>query len=173
MLVRTLGLVFMLVLSGCAALQQINSSGYLAIEVKEAIEQASEQLQKPQSNIRVSQKNGLVLLLGDTTSKELREQAYQAAVAVDGVIKVHNEITIEARPLGIVSVNDGAITSKIKAQFLNVEGLSPNQVKVVTYRGVVYLLGQVTRSEAAAATEAARKVSGVQKVVRIFDYLDN
>jgi osmotically-inducible protein OsmY len=37
---------------------------------------------------------------------------------------------------------------------------------------VVYLLGLVKRKEADDATQIARTTGGVQKVVRLFEYLD-
>ncbi len=41
--------------------------------------------------------------------------------------------------------------------------------KVVTERGVVYLMGRVTEREANRASDIARGVSGVQKVVKVFE----
>jgi len=43
---------------------------------------------------------------------------------------------------------------------------------VVTENSVVYLMGLVKREEANDATEIARTTSGVQKVVRVFEYID-
>ena len=69
--------------------------------------------------------------------------------------------------------NDSYLTSKVKARFIdNSGGFSANQVKVVTESSVVYLLGLVTRKEAAAAVEIARTTGGVQKVVRMFEYIE-
>jgi osmotically-inducible protein OsmY len=42
---------------------------------------------------------------------------------------------------------------------------------VVTERGVVHLMGRVTEGEAERATQAARRVPGVQKVVRVFEII--
>jgi osmotically-inducible protein OsmY len=66
--------------------------------------------------------------------------------------------------------NDSYITSKVKARFLDARQFNPIHVKVVTEAGTVYLMGIVTRKEADDATEIARTTSGVQKVVRVFEY---
>jgi osmotically-inducible protein OsmY len=69
--------------------------------------------------------------------------------------------------------NDSYLTSKVKARFVDNGGnFSVNQVKVVTEGSVVYLMGLVTRKEAEAAVEIARTTGGVQKVVRVFEYIE-
>jgi osmotically-inducible protein OsmY len=67
--------------------------------------------------------------------------------------------------------NDSFISAKVKAAFISHAKFQPNHVKVITEGGVVYLLGLVTRGEAETATEIARTVGGVQKVVRVFEYI--
>jgi len=69
--------------------------------------------------------------------------------------------------------NDSYLTSKVKARLIDRNsGISANHVKVVTENGVVYLLGLVTRKEAESAVEVARTTGGVQKVVRVFEYIE-
>ena len=68
--------------------------------------------------------------------------------------------------------NDTVITSKVKARFVDSNKFSAVHVKVVTENGVVYLMGLVKKQEATDATEVARTTSGVLKVVRLFEYLD-
>jgi osmotically-inducible protein OsmY len=65
--------------------------------------------------------------------------------------------------------NDTVLTSKVKATFIDAADLQSNAFKVVTERSVVYLMGRVTEREAKRATELTRSVSGVQKVVRVFE----
>ena len=59
----------------------------------------------------------------------------------------------------------------MKARFVGDQKFSALHVKVVTEAGVVYLMGLVTPKEAEAATNLARHVSGVKRVVRIFEYI--
>jgi osmotically-inducible protein OsmY len=70
--------------------------------------------------------------------------------------------------------SDAWITAKVKTALIDVDvkGFDITRVKVVTERGVVYLMGLVTREEAEAATDVVRRVGGVQRVVRLFQYLD-
>ena len=67
--------------------------------------------------------------------------------------------------------SDTVITSRVKASYLDAKDLQANAIKVVTERGTVYLMGRVTEREATRATELARGISGVQKVVRVFEVL--
>ncbi len=67
--------------------------------------------------------------------------------------------------------NDAILTSKVKASYLDAKDIQANAIKVVTERGTVFLMGRVTEREATRAAELARGVSGVQKVVRVFEIL--
>ena len=67
--------------------------------------------------------------------------------------------------------NDGILTARVKAGFVDAKDLHAQSVKVVTERGVVHLMGRVTQREADRATEIARAVPGVAKVVRVFEIL--
>jgi osmotically-inducible protein OsmY len=67
--------------------------------------------------------------------------------------------------------NDAYLTSVVKTRFVGEQKFNPLHVKVVTENGVVYLLGLVTRKEADDATNIARHVGGVKRVVRVFEYI--
>ena len=60
---------------------------------------------------------------------------------------------------------------KVKASFVDAKDLFANAIKVVTERGVVYLMGRVTEREADRAAEIARGVSGVSEVVKVFEII--
>lgn len=68
--------------------------------------------------------------------------------------------------------NDTLLTGKVKASFVDTRDLYANSIKVVTERGSVYLMGRVSQREANLATDIARGVNGVQKVVRVFELID-
>ena len=68
--------------------------------------------------------------------------------------------------------NDSVITSKVKGRFIDANKFNILHVKVVTENGIVYLMGMVKKQEASDATDIARTTSGVQKVVRVFEYVD-
>jgi osmotically-inducible protein OsmY len=128
-----------------------------------------------QSHISVVSLNGVVLLVGQTPTEALREQAEKIASGVENVRAVHNELSIAAPSTYMTRTSDAYITSKVKTSLFKVKGhddFDPTRVKVVTENGTVYLMGIVYRSEADAAATQASKVGGVQKVVKLFEYLD-
>jgi osmotically-inducible protein OsmY len=126
-----------------------------------------------QAHINASSYNSTVLLTGEAYTPELKAQAEKIATEVPQVKNVVNEIEVAGRSsLGSRS-NDSLITTKVKGNLISEAGkrYEPEQVKVVTERGVVYLLGLVTRDEADAITDVVRTTPGVQKVVRVFEYI--
>lgn len=124
------------------------------------------------SHINVVSFNNIVLLTGETPSEALRQRAAEHVRQLPKVRKVHNEIKIAAPSSMLSRSGDSWITGKVKASLLNQLALDVNRVKVVTENGVVFLMGLVTQAEAEKATEIARQVKGVQRVVRIFEYVD-
>lgn len=125
-----------------------------------------------QSHINVTSYNGTVLLTGETLSDQLKQQAYDLVRDIPKVHTIHNELNIAAPSALTSRSSDAWITSKVKAKITAEKGLDPFYVKVVTENGVVYLMGVVTRSEAEQAVLIASNSAGVQRVVKIFEYLD-
>jgi osmotically-inducible protein OsmY len=125
------------------------------------------------AHINVSSYNSTVLLTGEALTPEVKAQAEKIATEVPQVKNVVNEIEIAGRSSLASRSNDSLITTKVKANLISEAGkkYEAEQVKVVTERGVVYLLGLVTRDEADAVTEVVRTTPGVQKVVRVFEYI--
>jgi osmotically-inducible protein OsmY len=128
-----------------------------------------------QSHLSVVSLNGVVLLVGQTPTEALRLQATTLTQGVEGVRAIHNEITIAAPNSYMTRTSDSYITSKVKTSLFKVKGhedFDPTRVKVVTENGTVYLMGILYRSEAEDAARQASRVGGVQKVVKLFEYLD-
>ncbi|HDS1736828.1 MULTISPECIES: BON domain-containing protein [Pseudomonas] len=124
------------------------------------------------SHIVVSSYNGVVLLAGQTPRADLKSLAEQTAGQVQRVKKVHNEIQV-IQPSSILARNNDAwLTTKIKTQMLGDANVPGSRIKVITENGIVYLLGLVTQAEANAATNVVQGVSGVQKIVKLFEYID-
>ena len=125
-----------------------------------------------QTHINVTAFNGVVLLTGQIPTAE----AGTAAVnAVEGLRKsklVHNELMV-AGPTSLVSrTNDGWLTTKVKTALLANDETAGGRIKVVTENSVVYLMGLMTRDEADSAVEVARGVFGIQKIVKVFEYIN-
>ena len=119
--------------------------------------------------INATSYNRIMLLTGVVNDAADKALAEQTVSRIDNVQSVVNELTIGLpRSIGGRS-NDALLTSKVKASFIDAKDLHASAVKVVTERGVVYLMGRVTEREAEMASEVARSVSGVQKVVRVFE----
>ncbi|MEG1082700.1 MAG: BON domain-containing protein, partial [Pseudomonas sp.] len=64
------------------------------------------------------------------------------------------------------------LTTKIKTQMLTDNTIPGSRIKVITENGIVYMLGLLTQQEAARATGLVQGVSGVQKIVKLFEYID-
>jgi osmotically-inducible protein OsmY len=122
------------------------------------------------AHINVTSYNRLVLLTGEVPTEAARRAAEQAVSQVENVRSIVNELAVA----GVSSVtsrsNDAILTGRVKATFVD-GGLAAQAVKVVTERGVVHLMGRVTERESERATQAARRVPGVQKVVRVFEII--
>ena len=123
-------------------------------------------------HINATSYNRMLLLTGEVPDAAAREEAERIARSVENVRGVYNELAVSGVSSFGTRTNDAILTSKVKARFVDAQKFNPLHVKVVTANNVVYLLGLVKKQEAADATEVARTTSGVQKVVRVFEYLD-
>lgn len=124
------------------------------------------------SHVVVTSYNGIVLLAGQTPRADLKAMAEQAASAVQRVKKVNNELQVMAPSSLLARNNDAWLTTKIKSQMLTDNSIPGSRIKVVTENGIVFLLGLVTQDEANRATSLVQSVSGVQKIVKLFEYID-
>jgi osmotically-inducible protein OsmY len=125
-----------------------------------------------QAHMNITSYNTVVLITGETPTDAMRQRTMQLVKAVDKVTHVYNELTIAA-PSSVVSrSSDSYITAKVKTQMFADDEISGILFKVVTEKGVVYLMGIVSHAEAEKGTEIARQTGGVQKVVKLFQYTD-
>jgi osmotically-inducible protein OsmY len=161
-----------LTLAGCGSRSIGNKidDQFLGPEVASRISNVHADLTSPTSRIVVTSYNGVILLAGQTPRSELKDQAAQTARGVQGVKKVYNELQVQQPASLLARSNDSLLTTKIKTQMLADSNVPSARIKVVTENGIVYLLGLVTREEANAATQVAQTVSGVQRIVRLFEY---
>lgn len=124
------------------------------------------------SHIIVVSFNGIVLLAGQTPTAALKAQAGQAAQATQRVKKVNNELQIMQPSSLLARNNDTWLTTKIKTQMLADSTIPGSRIKIVTENGIVYMLGLVTRQEATLTTNLVQSVDGVQKIVKLFEYIN-
>jgi osmotically-inducible protein OsmY len=115
--------------------------------------------------------NRMVLITGEVPTEADRTAVEQAIARIENVRSTVNDLAVTAPSSLAGRSSDTILTSKVKATFVDAKDLQSQAIKVVTERGTVYLLGRVTEREATRAAELARSISGVQKVVRVFEVL--
>ena len=122
-------------------------------------------------HVSVTSFNRQVLLTGEVTAEKDRQAVVQLVERIENVKAVVNELAV--MPMSNLSErsNDLLIVARVKASFIDSRDLFANAFKVVTERGTVYLMGRVTQREANSATQLTRNVSGVNKVVRLFEII--
>lgn len=122
-------------------------------------------------HISATSYNRTLLLTGEVASEADRTALEQSLSRIENLRSTVNELAVMGSSSMTSRSSDTVITSRVKASYLDAKDLQANAIKVVTERGTVYLMGRVTEREATRATELARGVSGVQKVVRVFEVL--
>lgn len=115
--------------------------------------------------------NRRVLLTGDVPSAQDKATAARIVSQLENVQQIVDELAVRAPATLSQRSSDTLVTAKVKASFVDARDLVSSAYKVVTERGTVYLMGRVTQREADRATEVTRGVSGVQRVVRVFEVI--
>jgi osmotically-inducible protein OsmY len=123
------------------------------------------------AHVNASSYNRVVLLTGEVPTEADRAKVEAAVAKVENVRAVVNELAVMPNSSFSQQSNDTLITGKVKAAFVDAKELQVASMKVVTERGIVYLMGRVTEAEANVAGTVARSVSGVQKVVKVFEII--
>ena len=143
-----------------------------SIETKIAVNMKAEEPAFRQSSFDVVSHNGVVLLIGQVESDVLKSKATEIASQASAKIKrIHTEMEVSGRT-GILSrSNDTWIATKVRTLMLANGEVPSDQVRVVVENGAVYLMGIISQSEGDNAANIARNVSGVTKVVKVFEYL--
>lgn len=125
----------------------------------------------PAGHINVTSYNRMLLVTGEVPSETDRKAVEQVVSRIENVRSVVNELAIAGNSALGVRSSDSLISGKVKASFIDAKDLQAQALKVTTERGVVYLMGLVTEREASRASDVARTISGVQKVVRVFELI--
>ncbi len=118
--------------------------------------------------------NGRVLLTGEVGDEEQKVRATAITRADPRVKNIANELVVSGGSSLTSRAGDVLITAKAKAAMFNIplKGFDASRVKITTEAGVVFLMGLVSLDEADAATDVIRRMDGVLKVVRIFEYVE-
>ena len=181
-------IIFATLLTGCASLigqttsEPITSSPGLrtagAVLEDEIIEnkilvnltQASDELIN--SHINVVSFNENVLLVGQVPTQQVKTEAMRIAKSTRKVNSVHNELSIAGPTSLLIRSNDSYLTSRAKVNLLISQNANGIRIKVITENGTVFLMGLVTRAEAQSAVDEVVNISGVRKIVKVFEYID-
>lgn len=123
------------------------------------------------SHVTITTFNHIALLLGQVSDERLRDRAEEIVKSNSKVKLVYNEITVGKPISSMTQTNDSWITTKVKTVLVTVPGLNSSTLKVVTEDGTVYLMGLTTREQGKLAADKTRRVSGVKKVVKLFEYV--
>ena len=138
-------------------------------KAKDAIYQDPEMAKRV--HINVTSYNNVVLLTGEALSRSLRDRAINIVRNLEHVRRVHNEVRIADLTSFGSRTGDTWITSKVKGKMLATKGFDSSRIKVVTEDKTVFLMGLVTREQGNQAAIIASQISGVKRVVKIFEYL--
>ena len=126
-----------------------------------------------QTNVDIISHNGVVLLTGQVPSEELKSRATQIASEASTKIKrIHNELEISGSSSFLTRSSDTWIATKVRTLMLTNSDVPSDQVRVITENGAVYLMGMIDQSQGDYAANLARNVSGVIRVVKVFEYLN-
>jgi len=122
-------------------------------------------------HVNVASYNRKVLLTGEVRDEAMKASVEREVRGIENVVSVINELAI-AGPSSLTSrSSDALITTNVKASLVEMKTISATSFKVVTERGTVYLMGRVTQREGDLGAKIAQSVSGVQRVVKIFEYI--
>jgi len=141
------------------------------IETKATVNLAKASPAVQNSNISITSFNGTVLLTGQIANDQARAEAEATVSQIQNVKRVHNELIISGNSAPLARSNDTWITTKVKTLLLANENAEGGRIKVVTENGVVYLMGLVTQAEADTAVNIVRSINGVQKIIKVFEYI--
>lgn len=144
-----------------------------AIETKVLVNIKSQEPELKAANIDVVSFNGVVLLVGQVESEALKNRATEIASQASIKIKrIHNEMEVAGKTNLISRTNDTWLATKVRTRMMTNREVPSDQVKIVAENGTVYLMGLISQLEGDNAANVARNVSGVSRVVKVFEYIN-
>lgn len=124
-------------------------------------------------HVNVTSFNRKVLLTGEVADDAMKAAVEREVAAIDGVTSIVNDLEVMGPSSFTSRSNDSIITGRVKASFVDSKELYSNAIKVTTERGNVYLMGRVTQREGDLAARFASSISGVAKVIKVFEYISD
>lgn len=133
------------------------------------LRKADETLSSAHINVNVF--NGIALLTGEVPGEELRQLAGKTAQKISKVRQVHNELLIKSNSTFFSKTNDNWLHTKIRTKLIANRGIESDRVEIIVENRIVYIMGLLTQEEANLVAETAANVKGVEKVVRVVEYI--
>tara|TARA_B110000858_G_C17805323_1_gene477629 strand:+ start:1563 stop:2147 length:585 start_codon:yes stop_codon:yes gene_type:complete len=144
-----------------------------SIETKVIVNMKSQEPEFRKANFNVISHNGVVLLVGQVASNNLKNRASEIASQASRKIKrIHNELEVSGKTSLISRGNDSWIATKVRTLMLMDSGVPSGQVRVIAENGAIYLMGLIDQNSADNAARLTRNVSGVTRVVKVFEYIN-
>lgn len=144
-----------------------------SIETKVIVNMKSREPEFRKANFNVISHNGVVLLVGQVASNELKNKASEIASQASSKIKrIHNELEVAGKTSLIARSNDTWIATKVRTLMLTNSDVPSGQVRVIAENGAIYLMGLIDQGSGDNAARLARNVSGVTRVVKVFEYIN-
>lgn len=172
---RALLIAILFVLQGCSGLTPTDPRSTKQQWFDQQIEMeigglANKPPFRQQARINAIAMDGKVLLVGQAVDQPTKQQLTEKVRALKNVGTIYNQVQVRPLPQLAEVSKDSWLTTKIKSQMIGSKKLKDVSIKVVTEGQEVYLLGYVTQEQGNIATDIARNVSGVKKVVKVFEY---
>ena len=142
------------------------------IETKSKVNLKKVDTRFAQAQVRIDSFNGVVLLTGNVPASEMRDSATDIIRKIRKVRRVNNELRVSPPRSFGAKAGDAWLSNKVKTRLRFTKKAPHSRVNVVTNNGVIYLMGLVTHKEAETIVNVAKKSYGLQKIVRVFEYID-
>ncbi len=144
-----------------------------SIETRVRVNLATQEPALREANIDVTAHKGVVLLVGQVPSPELKQRAVEiASEASTQIRRIHDELEVTGNTGLLARGNDAWISTRVRALLLTNKSVAGANIRVVTENGAVYLLGVVDREQGDKAAALISDINGVTRVVKIFEYLN-
>jgi osmotically-inducible protein OsmY len=179
--------LFAMILSGCVTLaitggaalaMSLNDRRTLGVQIDDqSLESKSFQTYmsiqdaEAQSSLSFTAYNGTLLITGQSQSQQKLNQVIAALKTLPSLKAIQNEVEIIAQSSSLTTVSDAALTTKVKTKLTFAKDINSNHVKIVSENGEVFLMGLVSKQEAAKIIDVVRRVDGVQKVIELFEII--
>jgi osmotically-inducible protein OsmY len=144
-----------------------------SIETKILVNLKSQEPAFKDSRLQVVSYNGVVLMAGQVATEELKARAAEIASQASTKIKrIHNELEVMGNTTFVTRSNDAWIGTKVRTLLLRSKEVPSSQINVIAENGTIFLMGLISQAEGDRAANLVRNVSGVSRVVKVFEYIN-